>query len=144
VLLDSPDELEWVNAIEVQAGEPSLGYVVLLHIMDMAFVPPINIDPQLKLLRHRGKAIAITGSRAWTIVVREILEASAAPNALGKRAVVLAYPNVHPIWIDYRKIGIPGRRIRVTESIREWANNSEAWIKGEFAALSLKPGFILR
>jgi len=42
--LDGPNKREWVNAIEVEAWKPCLGYVILAHVMNVTFVLPININ----------------------------------------------------------------------------------------------------
>jgi hypothetical protein len=82
VLFNRPDKLEWINAIEIQSCQSSLRYVIFLQVVNMAFVPPVRIDPQFKPLREERKAVAITGGCAWAIVVGKELKASTASMTL--------------------------------------------------------------
>jgi hypothetical protein len=69
VHFDGPDELEWVDLIEVEAGKSSLGYVIFSVIVGVTFESAININPQFKLLRLVREAVRVALVRAWTIVV---------------------------------------------------------------------------
>jgi hypothetical protein len=69
MLFDGPDELEWIDLIEVEAGKSSLGYVIFSVIVGMTFESAINIDPQFKLFRLGREAVRVAIGRAWTIVV---------------------------------------------------------------------------
>jgi hypothetical protein len=76
VFFYGPDKLEWINAIEIEAGQLRLGYVIFLHVVNMAPVSPISIDPQLNLLRKKGKSLVVPGVCTRAVVVRKILKAS--------------------------------------------------------------------
>jgi len=51
VLFDGPNELEWIDFIEVEVGKSSLWDMVFLQIVNVALMGPINIDSQFKLFR---------------------------------------------------------------------------------------------
>jgi hypothetical protein len=51
VLFDCQDELEWVDIIEVQARESSFWDMVFIHIVNMAAISMIDINPQLESVR---------------------------------------------------------------------------------------------
>ncbi len=51
MLFDGPNELEWIDFIEVEVGKSSLWDMVFLQIVNVALMGPINIDSQFKLFR---------------------------------------------------------------------------------------------
>jgi hypothetical protein len=144
VLFDCPDELEWVNTIEIQARESSFGDVVLLHVMDMASISPIDVDPQFKFLRENRKSLIIPGIRARAVVVREDFKTSSTPFASGQLAVVLSNSDVHFVLINDSEGRTPWRRIWIAKWISNRTNKNKARFEGMFATLTLKPGFMLR
>jgi hypothetical protein len=114
VLFDCPDELEWVNLIEIQTRESILWDVILIHVVNMASISPVNVDPQFKIIGEERKSIAIPAVCTWTVVVLEILETSTTALALWKLAVILAYTNVLSVRINDSKVRVPRGRIGAT------------------------------
>lgn len=142
MVFDGPNELKRVDPTEVKPKNPDFGYMVLSFVVNMALKLPINIDPEVESLGKQREAVLIPGSRARAVVIRKSFKTSAASQTSRQRAIVLNHANVHTIRVNDRKIRVPRRGVRIPKSIREWANNTEAWLKGEFLAFTLEPGFV--
>jgi len=124
VLLNGADELERVNAIEVQAGQSSLRNVIFLLIVNVAFVLPIYVYSQLKPFREDGKTVTIPSIRAWSVMIRKILKAPTTSSAFRQLAVVIDDSDIHSARINDCKVRTPRRGVWVAERINEGSNDS--------------------
>src|ERR1035437_873713 len=129
VLFDCPDELEWINVIEVKAWKSSLWDMFVLHVVNVALLPGINIDPQLKFLRENWKSLVVPGICARAVVIRKVLKTPSSSIDSKSRAVILDNADVHPVRVSDCYVRTPRCGTWLDKRIRVRANNSEAWIK---------------